>query len=113
MGQQSIVQLLDIRELLLIQESVEIANGKQGPTTLLSRVFQHLNRMLNDSVNVFASDRRWLFCCSLFVLGKRHQIKEVARRFLLSAYQSISSEKCLQNLGQRFIRKLALLGARK
>jgi hypothetical protein len=55
MGQQSIVQLLDIRELFLMQESVEVANGKQGPTTSLSRVFQHLKRMLNDPVNVVAS----------------------------------------------------------
>ena len=92
---QSIVQLLDIRELFLIQQSVEVANGKQWPAPLLRRIIQHLNRMLNDSVNVVASDRSWLLCLSLLVLGKRHQIKEVAGRFLLSAYQRVSSEKCL------------------
>ena len=43
MRPEALVQLLDIRELFLIQKSVEIANGEHRSSPLLSRVPQHLN----------------------------------------------------------------------
>ena len=71
------VQLFDIRERFLIQERVEIANGEQWSSALLSRVSEHLNRTRNDSTEVVTIDIVRLLCSDLFVLGKRHQIEEV------------------------------------
>src|SRR5208337_4278556 len=89
------VQLVDIRERFLIQERVEIANGEQWSSALLSRVSEHLNRSRNDSTDVVTIDILRLLCSDLFVLGKRHQIEEVQGKLLPSTGDCVNGEKCL------------------
>jgi hypothetical protein len=72
-----VVQLLDIRELFLIEKSVEIPDGEYRFSPLLSRVPQHLNGVIHHPAHVIACNIIRFLCFDLFVPWKSQQIYEV------------------------------------